>query len=80
MEHKNYKNIVMEAKDLKAFKSEMKKIIDNDTKASKLRQAYKKDSDKIVDLVDYLLGKYEKEVSKLMKQDNINYDEFMRSL
>lgn len=80
MESKSYKNIVCEAKDLKKFKAELNSLINKDVKALKLQKLFKNDNQNIVDYVDYLLSKYEKEISKLMKLHNVNYDEFMRSL
>ena len=80
MEGKNYKNVICEAKDLKAFTTSIKELIKSDTKASKFKQAFLKDNEKIVDLIDYMLGKHEKEVTTLMKIHNANYDELIKAI
>jgi hypothetical protein len=67
--------IVFESKDIKSFKSDIKDLLMKDQKAKQLFQQYRKDEDKMVDFIDYVMSKYSKQIESSMKDNNINYDE-----
>jgi hypothetical protein len=66
---------VFESKDIKSFKSDIKDLLMKDQKAKQLFQQYRKDEDKMVDFIDYVMSKYSKQIESSMKDNNINYDE-----
>lgn len=70
-----FSQIVFEAKDVKSFQKAIKELVLKDNKAKSLLQAFRKDDDKMVDYIDYIMGKHTKDLDKLMKEFNINYDE-----
>lgn len=71
----NFAKMVLETKDTKSFQKEFKELLNKDTKAKSLLQAFRKDDDKIVDYIDYIMSKYDKQLDTLMGEYNINYDE-----
>jgi len=80
MENKNYKNVICETKDLKAFTKEIQDLIKSDSRALSHKKAFTKDNEKLVELIDYMLGKYEKEIDALMRQQDVDYDDFVEAL
>lgn len=79
-EKMNYKNLLCEKKDLKEFSKALAELVNNDIKASKLKQAFKKDDTKIVDYIDYILSYKDKEIENIMKEFSVNYDEMVDAL
>jgi hypothetical protein len=71
----NYTKLVFEAKDVKSFLKDINSIVMADSKAKQLVMNFKRDEDKMVDLIDYLMVKYEKQIDNMMKNYNIGYDE-----
>lgn len=71
----NYTKLVFEAKDVKSFMKDINSIVMADSKAKQLVMNFKRDEDKMVDLIDYLMVKYEKQIDNMMKNYNIGYDE-----
>lgn len=71
----NYTKLVFEAKDVKSFLKDINSIVSADSKAKQLVNNFKRDEDKMVDLIDYLMVKYEKQIDNMMKNYNIGYDE-----
>ncbi len=71
----DFNKIVFEAKDVKGFTSDFKELTKQDAKLSQLLRTFKKDEDKIVDYIDYVMSKYGKHLDQLMKKYNIGYDE-----
>lgn len=71
----DFAKLVLETKDVKSFQKEFKELISKDQKAKSLLQAFRKDDDKIVDYIDYVMSKYDKQMDSMMKQYNVNYDE-----
>lgn len=71
----NYTKLVFESKDVKSFQKDISAIMMADNKAKQLINNYRKDEDKMVDLIDYLMIKYEKQLDNAMKNYNIGYDE-----
>lgn len=67
--------IVFESKDLKGFTVDFKEIIKDDNKFYSLLSAYKKDQDKMVDLIDYTISKYKNNLESLMKKYYLTYDD-----
>lgn len=72
---KDFFKIALESKDSKGFQKEFKENILKDQKAKTLLSAFKKDDEKIVDYIDYIMGKFDKEMNAMMKKYNVNYDE-----
>ena len=72
----DFSRLILETKDTKGFQKEFKEIIFNkDNKVKSLFNSFKKDDEKIVDYIDYVMGKYDKEMNSLMKKHNVDYDE-----
>lgn len=71
----NFTKLVFEAKDVKSFLKDINSIVMADSKAKQLVMNFKRDEDKMVDLIDYLMVKYEKQIDNMMKNYNIGYDE-----
>lgn len=71
----NYTKLVFESKDVKSFQKDISAIMMADNKAKQLINNYRKDEDKMVDLIDYLMVRYEKQLDNMMKNYNIGYDE-----
>lgn len=71
----NYTKLVFEAKDVKSFLKDINSIVMADSKAKQLVMNFKRDEDKMVDLIDYLMVKYEKQIDNMMKNYNIGYEE-----
>ncbi len=71
----NFSQLVFESKDVKAFQKDVKTIIMADQKAINLLQAFRKDADKMVDFIDYLMSKHDTQIDSIMNKYNINYDE-----
>ena len=71
----NFSQLVFESKDVKAFQKDVKTIIMADQKAINLLLAFRKDADKMVDFIDYLMSKHDTQIDSIMNKYNINYDE-----
>lgn len=71
----NYTKLVFETKDIKSFLKDINSIVMADSKAKQLVMNFKRDEDKMVDMIDYLMVKYEKQIDNMMKNYNIGYDE-----
>ena len=72
---KKYFKLVTEAKDMDGFKKEYKKLVQNDNEVSKLFLNYKKDKEKMVDLIDYVIEKYKRQLTEMMKNYGLEYGE-----
>lgn len=72
---KKYFKLVTEAKDMDGFKKEYKKLVQNDNEVSKLVLNYKKDKEKMVDLIDYVIEKYKRQLNEMMKNYGLEYGE-----
>lgn len=74
----DYLKIITENKT--EFTNDLRDLVKGDMKAKNLYRAFKKDEDKIVDYIDYVLSKYYNQVQKLMNQHGIEYDEAIDQL
>lgn len=74
---KKYFKLVTEAKDMDGFKKEYKKLVQNDNEVSKLFLKYKKDKEKMVDLIDYVIEKYKRQLTEMMKNYGLEYGEII---
>lgn len=68
-------DFVFEQKDVKKFTVALKDMLKSDQKAKSLFQDFKKDKDKIVDYIDYVMSKYTHKLDKMMKEYNVDYEE-----
>lgn len=75
-----FSEIIIESKDVKGFQSEFTKLTISDSKFRNLLMNYKKDQDKIVDLIDYSITTYKKELETMMKKYSLNYDDTIEAI
>lgn len=67
--------MVMETKDVKSLKESFLELVKNDGKYKTLYNDYKKDTEKMVELIDYIMEKYKEELKKFLKQYNVEYED-----
>ena len=67
--------MVMETKDVKSLKESFLELVKNDGKYKTLFNDYKKDTEKMVELIDYIMEKYKEELKKFLKQYNVEYED-----
>ena len=67
--------MVMETKDIKSLKESFLELVKNDGKYKTLYNDYKKDTEKMVELIDYVMEKYKEELKKFLKQYNVEYED-----
>ncbi|MBO7043563.1 hypothetical protein J6W34_03340 [bacterium] len=72
---KSYFQMVMETKDIKSLKESFLELVKNDGKYKTLYNDYKKDTEKMVELIDYVMEKYKEELKKFLKQYNVEYED-----
>ena len=72
---KSYFQMVMETKDVKSLKESFLELVKNDGKYKTLYNDYKKDTEKMVELIDYIMEKYKEELKKFLKQYNVEYED-----
>lgn len=72
---KSYFQMVMETKDVKSLKESFLELVKNDGKYKTLYNDYKKDTEKMVELIDYVMEKYKEELKKFLKQYNVEYED-----
>ena len=66
---------MFEQKDVEKFTTALKEMLKKDSKVKTLYQDFKKDKDKIVDYIDYVMSKYTQKLDKLMKEYGVDYEE-----
>lgn len=71
----NFTKIVFESKDIHAFRQDLKDLVNSDSKARNLLNDYRKNRERIVDYVDYLMSKHDTDIERMMKDYNIDYEE-----
>lgn len=67
--------MVMETKDVKSLKESFLELVKNDGKYKTLFNDYKKDTEKMVELIDYIMEKYKEELKKFLKEYNVEYED-----
>ena len=67
--------MVMETKDVKSLKESFLELVKNDGKYKTLFADYKKDTEKMVELIDYVMEKYKDELKKFLKEYNVEYED-----
>lgn len=67
--------MVMETKDVKSLKESFLELVKNDSKYKTLFNDYKKDTEKMVELIDYVMEKYKDELKKFLKEYNVEYED-----
>ena len=72
---KSYFQMVMETKDVKSLKESFLELVKNDGKYKTLFNDYKKDTEKMVELIDYIMEKYKEELKKFLKEYNVEYED-----
>jgi len=72
---KSYFQMVMETKDVKSLKESFLELVKNDGKYKTLFADYKKDTEKMVELIDYVMEKYKDELKKFLKEYNVEYED-----
>lgn len=72
---KSYFQMVMETKDVKSLKESFLELVKNDSKYKTLFNDYKKDTEKMVELIDYIMEKYKEELKKFLKEYNVEYED-----
>lgn len=70
----HYTKIIFEARDEKTFTQKIKELLKSDKKAQDLYKEYTQEADKLVDYIDYVMGKYEKKLDQWMKEYDITYN------
>jgi uncharacterized protein YllA (UPF0747 family) len=71
----NFTKIVFESKDIRAFQQDLKDLVNSDSKARNLLNDYRKNRERIVDYVDYLMSKHDTDIERMMNDYNIDYEE-----
>jgi len=72
---KSYFQMVMETKDVKSLKESFLELVKNDGKYKTLFADYKKDTEKMVELIDYVMEKYKEQLKKFLKDYNVEYED-----
>ena len=72
---KSYFQMVMETKDVKSLKESFLELVKDDGKYKTLYNDYKKDTEKMVELIDYIMEKYKEELKKFLKEYNVEYED-----
>ena len=67
--------MVIETKDVKSLKESFLELVKNDGKYKTLFNDYKKDTEKMVELIDYVMEKYKEELKKFLKEYNVEYED-----
>lgn len=74
----NYLKLVSESN--RSFTDQLRDLVTDDKKARQLFREFKKDNDKIVDYIDYVLSKYFRQIDHLMKRFNVDYDQMIEMI
>lgn len=74
---KSYFQMVMEIKDVKSLKESFLELVKNDRKYKTLFNDYKKDTEKMVELIDYIMEKYKEELKKFLKDYSVEYEDII---